>query len=34
VEVLGTVHALTLGNKNFGATDGWTFQGAPIMSVS
>jgi hypothetical protein len=32
--VLGSVHALTQQNKNYGASDGFTFQGAPITNVS
>lgn len=31
---LGSVHALTQGNKNYGPTDGYTFQGDPIANAS
>jgi hypothetical protein len=34
LRVLGSVHALTQQNKNYGASDGFTFQGAPITNVS
>lgn len=35
LQVLGSVHVLTqTTNKTYGPTDGFTFQGAPIVSVS
>jgi hypothetical protein len=35
IRVLGSVHALTqTQNKNFGPTDGFTFQGSPIANTS
>ena len=34
--VLGSVHGLTLmpGNKDYGVSDGWTFQGIPVTTTS
>jgi hypothetical protein len=34
LEVLGTVADLTLVDKKYGATDGFTFQGVPIANAS
>jgi hypothetical protein len=35
VRELGSLHTLTqMPNKNFGATDGFTFQGIPIATTS
>ena len=35
IRLLGSVHALTQAqNKNFGPSDGFNFQGTPIMNVS
>lgn len=31
---LGTLHELTLGNKDLGGSDGWTFQQQPIHTTS
>jgi hypothetical protein len=31
---LGSVHELTLVDKNYGPTDGFTFQGSPIANAS
>ena len=31
---LGAVHDLTLGDKNYGPTDGMTFQGIAISNAS
>ena len=33
--LIGSVHELTLGcNKDYGSSDGFSFQGAPIACVS
>jgi hypothetical protein len=32
--VLGSVHALTLQDKTYGASDGFTFQGISITNAS
>jgi hypothetical protein len=32
--VHGTIEEITLGDKTYGPTDGFTFQGAPIMNAS
>ena len=32
--VLGTVHALTLTDKKYGSSDGFTFMGTSIMNAS
>jgi hypothetical protein len=34
LEVLGTVADLTLVDKKYGDTDGFTFQGVPIANAS
>ena len=34
LHVLGSLHSLTLQDKTLGKSDGFTFQGAPIMNSS
>jgi hypothetical protein len=34
LKTLGTVHDLTLGDKKYGPTDGFTFQGVAITNSS
>ena len=34
LKVMGTVHDLTLSNKDYGASDGFTFQGVDITNAS
>ena len=34
LQVHGSVEDLTLGDKDYGPTDGFTFQGNPIADVS
>lgn len=34
LQVLGSLHSLTLVDKTFGKSDGFTFQGVPIANTS
>lgn len=34
LQVLGSLHSLTQQDKNYGPTDGFTFQGTPIGNAS